>query len=247
MIPLVESALPMRTETFGERTNMSQNEKKVALLHTAYPIIGQLEPLVKEIIPEIKVVNMLDEDILPYLSEKGRVTAKVNRKIYCYALSAEEMGASAILLTCSSISPCADFISPLVHIPILKIDKPMVEKAVRIGDVVGVVATLSSTLNPTKELILNEGRKKGKDIIIKDCLCEDAFQALLSGNTKEHDTSIISGIKRLSQKVDVVVLAQVSMAKVVSQIKNLVKVPVLTSPRSGVEQLRQVLNLKDKD
>lgn len=247
MILLVESTLPMRTETFSERTNMSQNEKKVVLLHTAYPIISQIEPLAKEIIPEIKVVNILDEDILPYLSKKGRITPEVNRKVYCYALSAEEMGASAILLTCSSISPCTDFVSPLVDIPTLKIDKPMVEKAVRIGDVVGVVATLFSTLNPTKELILNEGRKKGKKIVIKDCLCEDAFRALLSGNTKEHDTAIISGIKRLSKKVDVVVLAQVSMARITSQIKNLVKVPVLTSPISGVEQLRQVLNLKDKD
>lgn len=216
-------------------------KEKIVLLHTAYPIINQLSPLLKEIVPRANVVNVLDEDILTYLLQSNFIHPEINRKIFHYVFSSQEMGASAVLLTCSSISPCADVVRPLVDIPVFKIDKPMIEKAIQTGSRIGVVATIPTTLNPTKSFIIEESRKKKKKTMITDILCDDAFNALLAGRIEEHDESVISAIKKLAGEVDVIVLAQVSMARIVPQVEKSIEIPILSSGRTGIEQLKSIV------
>jgi len=58
----------------------------------------------------------------------------------------------------------------------------------------------------------------------------------------EHDRLVTQGLAALIEKVDVVVLAQASMARVIQQIPpEQLKVPVLSSPRLGLQQAQQIL------
>ena len=73
-------------------------------------------------------------------------------------------------------------------------------------------------------------------------LCEGAFDALMSGKPELHDESVASALKELSQQVDVILLAQASMARVVNKLTDEdKKVPILTSPELAVQHLADIL------
>ncbi|TJV69149.1 MAG: Asp/Glu/hydantoin racemase, partial [Mesorhizobium sp.] len=60
-----------------------------------------------------------------------------------------------------------------------------------------------------------QGMRGGKDVAIDDVLVEGAFQLLAGGDVEAHDAQIRLALEELSQKVDVVVFAQASMAHAV--------------------------------
>ena len=78
---------------------------------------------------------------------------------------------------------------------------------------IGVIATLSTTLEPTADLIQRRAALAGKKIELTSKLCEGAFEALMSGDGATHDAKVAAALKELSQQVDVIVLAQASMAR----------------------------------
>ena len=64
----------------------------------------------------------------------------------------------------------------------------------------------------------------------------------LAGDTATHDRLLESSLTELLESVDVVVLAQASMARVVAKLKpELRKVPILSSPELAVERVAKVL------
>jgi hypothetical protein len=118
----------------------------------------------------------------------------------------------------------------------------MADKAVQMGGKIGVVATLSTTLEPTSDLVRRRADHAGKEIELTSRLCEGAFDALMSGNPKLHDEAVAAALKALSQQVDVILLAQASMARVVDQLPDEdKKVPILTSPELAVQHLADIL------
>jgi hypothetical protein len=124
----------------------------------------------------------------------------------------------------------------------MRVDEPMCALAVRKGSHIGVVATLASTLNPTAALIRSKAKAQAKDIQVTAKLCEGAFQAVMSGDPATHDRIVASAIRELIGQVDVIVLAQASMARVVNTLPaDSITVPVLSSPRLAVEHLAHVL------
>ena len=83
---------------------------------------------------------------------------------------------------------------------------------------------------------------QGREVQVETVLCQGAFEALGAGDTDTHDRIVIENLKELMGRVDVVVLAQATMARVADLISDEEKVvPILSSPRLGVERLRSVL------
>jgi Asp/Glu/hydantoin racemase len=113
---------------------------------------------------------------------------------------------------------------------------------VQTGKRIGVIATLRTTLEPTADLISRRAQKAGKQIELTSKLCEGAFEALMSGDTATHDAKVAAALKELSKQVDVIVLAQASMARVVDTLAAEDKrVPILASPALAVDYLATVL------
>lgn len=218
--------------------------KTVALIHTTRVVIEPINELIKQIIPEVSSLNLLDEGILKILSKTGSVNSQIDKRICDLAVLAEEAGADLIMLTCSSISSCAEIACNLVNIPILKIDQAMIEKAVDLGQVIGVLATNRTTLKPTTLLIDKVAKEKNKNIVIKTYLYEKAFKALLAGRNDEHDDIILNAINEVFEEVDVIVLAQASLYRLLQKInKNKIKGYVLASPRIAVDHLKKYLRI----
>lgn len=105
-----------------------------------------------------------------------------------------------------------------------------------------MIATLPSTLNPTTELVKERARVRGKDVNIESILCEGDFEAAASGDVETHDRVVSDALRELAKRVEVIVLAQASMARVVDKLdRNDKIVPILSSPRLGVERVRGIM------
>ena len=159
-----------------------------------------------------------------------------------HVASAEEAGADYILVTCSSIGRAVETAASQCQVPVLRVDQPMADKAVQTGKKIGVIATLPTTLEPTADLIQRRAAKAGKEITLTSRLCEGAFDALMSGDAAKHDAMVAAALKELMAQVDVIVLAQASMARVVNGLSAADKrVPILASPGLAVDYLATVL------
>ncbi len=82
----------------------------------------------------------------------------------------------------------------------------------------------------------------GKNVQVISKLCEGAFDALMSGDGARHDTMVAAALKELSSQVDVIVLAQASMARVVDNLgESDKKVPILSSPSIAIQHIASIL------
>ena len=195
-------------------------------------------------LPEAKVFHMVDESLIQDTVKAGHLRKASVRRLIDQIASAEEAGANAVLVTCSSIGPGVTLAQQLFDIPILRIDDAMAESAVKQARTIGVMATLRTTLNPTTALLREKAAKAGREVELVECLCEDAFPAVLAGDTATHDRIVAQALVEDLKGVDLVVLAQASMARVLTTLAaDVVHAPVLSSPELAVLSARQALDL----
>jgi Asp/Glu/hydantoin racemase len=217
-------------------------QKTLGLVHTSaihVPVFGQL---CQAKLPGVTVFNIVDDSLVKGIVASGSLTAQIARRVAGYLESAELAGADYILVTCSSIGPAVEAAAKLIGVPVLRVDQPMADQAVAIGGKIGVIATLRTTLEPTADLIVRRAGRAGRPVQITSRLCDGAFDALMSGDTAKHDALVTAALKELVQQVEVVVLAQASMARVVETLPMAeLRVPVLASPAIAVDYLATVL------
>lgn len=216
--------------------------RKIAVLHTVVFLAEMFRKLFQEYIPNIENYHVVDESIILELFKEGRLTAKIVRRIATHVMLANDAGADLILFTCSSTSPAVDNIKELVAIPILKVDEPLAQRAVSLGEKIGVVTTAKTTLEPSVNLIEATAAKQGKKVQVQAELEIKAFEARLSGNISEHDRLVKEAIRKLARKNNVIVLAQASMAHLADEMKDHLDVPILASPALCMEALQQMVN-----
>lgn len=105
------------------------------------------------------------------------------------------------------------------------------------------MATLPTTLGPTSDLVKRRAAILGKEIELTSKLCEGAFEALMSGDSATHDSMVAAALKELSTQVDVILLAQASMARVVDGLAEEDKrVPIIASPPEAIKYLAKIFN-----
>ncbi|HEX4814403.1 MAG TPA: aspartate/glutamate racemase family protein [Nonomuraea sp.] len=208
---------------------------KIAMLHTVAALAAPLAALAAEVRPGVPVIHFVDESLLQDTIAHGGPPPHVLRRLVSYATFAKESGAGTLLVTCSSIGEAAERARALAELPILRIDEPMAEQAVETGARIGVLATLGTTLGPTTRAVQRAAARREVEREVVPHLCAGAFEALRGGDAARHDALVLAGFAELAGKVDVVVLAQASMARIVAEAAG--GVPVLSSPRSGVAQL----------
>jgi Asp/Glu/hydantoin racemase len=121
----------------------------------------------------------------------------------------------------------------------VKIDEAMIAAAVARGSRIGVVATSVTTLEPTRRLLQAQADSAGKQIRVELVLVDNALQALLNGDGAAHDKLVKQAVLDLSERVNVAVLAQASMARVLDVIPEAERpVPILSSPHLALQRVR---------
>lgn len=219
--------------------------RQIGLLHTVGFLADMFRDLFRETIPDVKSFHIVDEGILKQLMENDGLTPAIVRRVAMQANLAAESGADLILFTCSSTSPAVDIVRNLIDIPIMKIDDPLADKAIELGEKIGVITTAKTTLKPSIDLINSRAAEKGRPVEIVSTLETEAFQARLNGDIGVHDRIVKGAIDKLSEQCDVIVLAQASMAHIVEQTRGSYDIPILASPALCMSALKEMVTQRN--
>ena len=219
---------------------------KIALVYTGVTpeLIELVEREVKTQLPsDTQIVSHKDPSIISEVAKTGYVTKEPAARLVKMYMDSVEEGADGILNICSSVGEVADACQDLaryIGVPIVRIDEEMCREAVRQGKRIGVMATLSSTLNPTKNTVLRVAREMGVHVNLVDALVEGGF-----GSDPEQFKELMTRYaKEIADKVDVILFAQGSMAYCEEYIAKTIGKPVLSSPRFGAIALRRAMQEK---
>lgn len=214
---------------------------RLAILHTHPATLEPLRALAAELLPGVEVVNVVDDSILADLMHTGGDVERVAGRLVTYARLVAEGGADVILNACSSVGEVVAREQAAVTVPVVRIDDALAEAAVQRGSRVGVIATIATTLNPTTRLLQAKAQAAGRAVTITPVMVTGAFDRLAAGDRDGHDQLLVAALSALAGEVDVVVLAQVSMARVLPRLTEAERAKCLTSPRLGMEAVRAVL------
>jgi Asp/Glu/hydantoin racemase len=216
----------------------------VGMLHTSFVFVT-VEPMIRdlfrELLPDVKVVDFVDGDVLATVQRDGTISANSVRRMCHLAEAAEDAGVDLIFSACSSLGPAIDVARRLVRIPIVKIDDAMAREAVARAERIGVLATVPSTLAPTIDLIRAHAAEAARHVSITPRLCEGAFAILMGGDRDRHDAMVSEGARALAGEVDLIVLAQASMARLAPRLAGETGMEVMASPRMGIQEVARLL------
>lgn len=216
--------------------------KTLGLVHTSATLVPVFQQLCNEYLPNVNVFNIVDDSLIKDVIAKNELTQLTSRRVVDHVGSAALAGADLILVTCSSIGAAVETSASLTGVPVLRVDQPMADLAVKTGKRIGVIATLPTTLGPTSDLVKRRAAIAGKEIQLTAKLCEGAFEALMSGNAAKHDEMVSKALIELSSQIDVIVLAQASMSRVVDGLEeSQKKIPILASPGLAIQYIAELL------
>ena len=221
---------------------MEDTRKTLGIIHAVNLTIRAMQPFLERYIPDIEVMHVCDDTIQRDNIRAGvGVIPKTNYyKFAQYAHNLQEAGADMILLACSTFNYAAELARPMIDIPIMQIDRPMMELAVCQGPRVGLLATLSTTVPSSERLLRIVAAEQKKDVEVITVLREEAFRAIQKGDTETHNAILLEEIEKLSGRVDSIVMAQLSMSALAPHLPK-TRVPVYDSGTTGFGRIRQML------
>lgn len=218
--------------------------KRIVLIHAVTAAIQPILDAFKKGWPEAEVSNLLDDGLTGALSREGGLTPPIVQRICDLATYAAGTGADGILFTCSAFTPAMDVARQRVTIPVLKPDEAMIATALEAGSRIGVVATLPATAPTQAAQLYAAAAEQGKTIQVMTAAVPEALKALNAGDTASHDRLIAEAAEDLAPGVEVLCLAQFSMARARPLVKEKVGLPVLTSPSAAVARLKAILKAR---
>ena len=221
---------------------MEDRTKTLGIIHAVNLTIRAMQPFLERFIPDIEVVHVCDDTIQRDNIRAGvGVIPKRNYfKFAQYAHNLQEAGADMILLACSTFNYAAELARPMIDIPIMQIDRPMMELAVCQGRRVGLLATLSTTVPSSERLLRIVAAEQKKEVEVTTVLREEAFRAIQKGDSETHNAILLEEIEKLAGKVDSIVMAQLSMSALAPHLTG-TRVPVYDSGTTGFGRIRQMM------
>lgn len=170
-----------------------------------------------------------------------------------YALDLVELGhVDALLITCSTMNRSYTLVREALQaykIPVLQIDRPMMQRAVKLDGQVLILATHGPTMESTQSLLEEVAAEARRTVSSTGLLVQPAWEALARGNVEEHNEILAQTIRDMTNEMRIssVVLAQLSMSIFLLSFPDPLKefgIPVFTSGQCGFEAMHAVLASK---
>jgi Asp/Glu/Hydantoin racemase len=209
---------------------------RIALIHALQHSLPPIAASFAKLWPEVELMHLLDDSLSADLEREGGLTRGMTERFLKLGRYATGTGADAILFTCSAFGPCIEAVARAERpTPVLKPNEAMIEQAVAKGSRIGLLSTFPPTLATMP-------REFPDSVQVVPKLADGARAALDGGNTGEHDRLIAEAAKSL-RDCDVIALSQFSMARAAPLVAQVSGRPVLTTPDSAVEKLRDMLSV----
>ncbi len=203
----------------------------LSFLHTSHTHIPRFADLLADIDATVPAQHIVREDILAKIQQAGNLTPAIQSELNKIVAELKQ-NSTAVLCTCSTIGGLVESYTE-ENLPILRVDRPMAEKALTYGPNIAVLATFAPTLDPTCELIKSVATSS-QIYELHPILCEGAWDDFSQGNLQGYYAKIAQSIAHIQS--DAIVLAQASMVSNIDY-QAYTTIPILSSPRLGVEAI----------
>lgn len=217
-------------------------EHKIALVYTGMPfsLVKRVEAELTKVFEGDKLtfVTLSDPSIIADAVKNGSPSHEALKRLNAMYARAAEAGAEAILNICSSVGDFAAACQgayALMGVPLVRIDEEMAMRATASYDRIGVIATLSSTLEPSLRLLRACAEKQGRTVELQGVLADNAF----GGGAEK----LIEAAKKLDAP-GCLVLAQGSMADNAGEVAAATGLPVFESPSNGAKAVYKAVKGK---
>jgi Asp/Glu/hydantoin racemase len=205
----------------------------VGFLHTSDVHVGTFRDLLAEHAPRFGAIDVVDQTLLDDARARG-IDDDVRQRLETHLRSLRARGAAVVLCTCSTLSGVAEQMTDSVGVPVIRVDRPMAERAAALGGRIAVIFAVPSTLAPTRELLAECIAKSGRHSTLIESPCLDAWTLFEAGDAEGYLDRVAAHARRTADHADVILLAQASMAGAANQLTDL-PIPVLTSPSTAVQ------------
>lgn len=189
--------------------------------------------------PDVKIYNIMDDSLLVDTRTYNGMTPTIASRMLNYAKAAEASGADGVLVTCTSVNEATKFIRPLLNIPILNIEEPVAEMAVKNGKKIGILGTIPTSPAALGRVVQEKAAEMGKEIELVPAVAEGAFDVLCAGDVKKHDEMVCEALAKLAKEVDVIAFSQISMSLIDLPET---EVPVYRIGESGFQKIKEMMD-----
>jgi hypothetical protein len=97
----------------------------LTLIHTSPVLTPVFAALCKQHLPDVAISHMVDESLIRDTIAHQRLRKLTIRRLISMIESAEAAGATAVMVTCSSIGPAAALAQKVFDIPVFRVDEAM--------------------------------------------------------------------------------------------------------------------------
>jgi hypothetical protein len=204
----------------------------LTLLHTADVHVETFGALAREIDDSVPVRHEVRAELLETALRLGPSADGVRAAVATVLQGLARAGARVVLCTCSTIGAVAEA-ARAPDCVVLRVDRPVVERAVASGRRILLVAALPTALKQTLHLLRQVASDEQRAPEVVEVLCEGAWRLFESGDTSGYLAAVASAVASTAAPGDLVLLAQASMAPVAELVARS-DLAVFSSPRLGV-------------
>lgn len=149
--------------------------------------------------------------------------------------------ADVVVCTCSTLGPIAESLGAS---NVLRVDAPLMERAVANGGQVLLVLCLESTMDASRNLLLRCFEEAGREPHYRMLMIPDAWPAYEAGDLDTFAATIarwVAAALSVEPSISCIVLGQASMHSVRPAL-GAAGIPVLSSPESAVARIAEMLD-----
>lgn len=204
----------------------------IAFLHTSDVHIATFDALRDRLAPDVRLHHEVRADLLQDMAPGGCCAPGFLSGTRAVLSALAEPPTALVLCTCSTLGPLAEAIAEADALPFLRFDRPMAEAAVARADRIAVMGCLEGAVHATGLLISDAACEAGRQIDLQTRCYPELWELFCAGALAEYHTAIADRISDVAATVDLIVLAQASMAPALAS-GVAIPVPVLSSPEIG--------------
>ena len=214
---------------------------RIVLIHATPVAIDPILNVLQQVWPRAEPVNILDDSLSTDLESAGSLTPAITRRIVTMARYGSDIGAAAVLFTCSAFGRAIDAAKKAVSIPVLKPNEAMFEDALLAGNRLGLLATFGPSVPSMETEFYDLVRRRNSTAGLESLLVQGAMAALVEGDSQSHNRLLAEAAPQLI-KCDAIMLAHFSTSRALTDVQRAVACKVLTSPHSAVAKLKKMID-----
>lgn len=190
--------------------------------------------------PTVEAISVLDESLSIDRRKNKHLSEELSNRIVSLSRYAEGLGSSAILYTCSAFGEAIELAKGSSNVPVLKPNEAMFESAFALGDRVAMIYTFAPSVDGMEQEFREQAGIQHSSARIRSIYAQGAREALENGDVETHN-QIIAGTAADLDDTDVILLAHFSMAPAMSAVQAMTDTPVLSSPATAIQKLKNTL------